>query len=88
MARVFNGKVEAEIREDSYPARNLCLSGLYRLPACRSARSRSIAATCLGRLAWVQASASRRRSCYGATTFIQSSRVPMMEMARPNGITK
>lgn len=51
MARVFNGKVEAEIREHCAPARNLCLTALpaagfpYRLLACRSNRSRSIGVT-------------------------------------------
>jgi hypothetical protein len=59
MARVFNGKVEAEIREDASPECNLCLPGfaaagsVYRLLACRSDRSRSIGVTCLGRLPWL-----------------------------------
>ncbi len=31
---------------------------------------------------------SLRRSCQGFTTFIQSSRVPIIEIAVPKGITK
>ena len=92
MARVFNGKVEAEIREDCSAACNLCLTGpgkgAYRLPARRSVRSRSIAATCLGRLAWAQASARRRRSCQGATTFIFNSDQGFLRQAALKGLAE
>ena len=42
MARVFNGKVEAEIRDDHPSGRNLRLAAPpYRLLACRSSRTYS-----------------------------------------------